>query len=72
MLTNEQSDEIVSDERIKSKYVQICGQLNIDETIMNTTWDKYRSIRNDHTLEVTYRNLQDLLLRRKFIDFFVI
>lgn len=53
MLTNEQSDEIVSDERIKSKYVQICGQLNIDETIMNTTWDKYRSIRNDHTLEVT-------------------
>lgn len=71
MLTNEQSDEIVSDERIKSKYVQICEQLNIDETIMNTTWDKYRSIRNDHTLEVTYRNLQDLLLRGKFIDFFL-
>lgn len=53
MLTNEPNDEIASDERIKSKYSQICEQLNIDQTIVNTTWDKYQAIRNDHTLEVS-------------------
>lgn len=50
MLTNESNDEI--DERIKRKYEHICKQLEIDDSILNSTWDSYRSIRNDHTLEV--------------------
>lgn len=54
MLTNESNDEI--DDRIKSKYVHICEQLDIDELIVNSTWDNYRSIRNDHTLEVSEHN----------------
>lgn len=53
MLTNEPNDDIGSDERIKSKYLQICEQLTIDESIVNATWDKYQAIRNDHTLEVS-------------------
>lgn len=53
MLTNEPNDDIGSDERIKSKYLQICEQLNIDQSIVNATWDKYQAIRNDHTLEVS-------------------
>lgn len=53
MLTNEPNDEIGSEERIKSKYMQICEQLNIDQTIVNATWDKYVAIGNDHTLEVS-------------------
>lgn len=55
MLTNEPNDEI--DERIKRKYVHICEQLDIDETIVETTWNTYRSIRNDHTLEVSEKHL---------------
>lgn len=51
MLTNESSDEI--DDRIKSKYVHICEQLEIDDSIVESTWDGFRSIRNDHTLEVS-------------------
>lgn len=53
MQTNEPNDEIGNDERIKSKYLQICEQLNIDQTVVNTTWEKYLAIRNDHTLEVS-------------------
>lgn len=51
MLTNESNDEI--DERIKRKYVHICEQLDIDKSIVESTWDNFRSIRNDHTLEVS-------------------
>lgn len=58
MLTNESSEEI--EERIKSKYSHICEQLDIDETIKNSTWETYRSIRNDHTLEVSW--LQSIYL----------
>lgn len=52
MLTNDSNDDI--DERNKSKYVQICEHLDIEETKMNSTWETYRSIRNDHTLEVSF------------------
>lgn len=51
MLTNDSSDEI--DDRVKRKYASICEQLDIDESIIDQTWDNYRSIRNDHTLEVS-------------------
>lgn len=60
MLTNEPNDEI--DDRIKRKYVHICEQLEIDETIVETTWNNYRSIRNDHTLEVSGKHLSQEIL----------
>lgn len=44
------NDEI--DDRIRRKYVHICEQLEIDESIVNSAWENYRSVRNDHTLEV--------------------
>lgn len=50
MLTNESSDEI--DDRIKRKYVHICEQLDIDDPVVESTWNNFRAIRNDHTLEV--------------------
>lgn len=51
MLTNDLNDDI--DERTRSEYVQICEHLDIEDTKMNSTWETYRSIRNDHTLEVS-------------------
>lgn len=54
MLTNELSDDV--DERIKTKYKLICEKLNIDDNVMETSWENYRSIRNDHNLEVSLRN----------------
>lgn len=59
MLTNEPTDDI--DDRIKRKYVHICEQLDIDETIVNSTWENYRSIRNDHTLEVSDETCQSFI-----------
>lgn len=49
-MNDSNNDEI--DDRIKRKYVHICEQLDIDEIIVNSTWDSFRTIRNDHTLEV--------------------
>lgn len=49
---NDSSNNEEIDDRIKRKYVHICEQLDIDETIVSSTWDSFRSIRNDHTLEV--------------------
>lgn len=62
-MNDSNNDEI--DDRIKSKYVHICEQLDIDETIVNSTWDSFRTIRNDHTLEVNlYENSIELNLVR--------
>lgn len=51
MLTNEFSDEI--DEKIKAKHAHICEKLDISGSVMDASWDIYKTIRNDHNLEVS-------------------
>lgn len=65
MLTNEMNelsgDEV--DERIKTKYKTICDKLNIEENVVESTWEIYQSVRNDHSLKVSSMVLATLLFR---------
>lgn len=51
MLANEVSDEV--DERIKTKYKLICETMGMEDTVADSTWNTYCSIRKDQNLEVS-------------------
>ena len=56
MLTNEFSDEI--DEKIKAKHAHICEKLDISGSVMDASWDIYKTIRDDHNLEVSFGGMR--------------
>lgn len=41
-----------AEEDIKSRYDDICAELNLDETAKISAWEAYKDINNDYVLEV--------------------
>ena len=39
-------------EAVKEEYEQLCRELNMDESTMDTAWKSYMAIRHNYTLEV--------------------
>ena len=39
-------------ETVRIDYDQLCGELNMDESTMDTAWKSYIAIRHNYTLEV--------------------
>lgn len=44
-----------SEEEIKSRYENVCGELNLDERSKDLAWEAYSAINNDYVLEVRPR-----------------
>ena len=47
--------EQLTDEEVKSKYEDVCGELNLDEEAKDSAWKAYQEINNDYVLEVMSR-----------------
>jgi hypothetical protein len=45
-------------EAVKEEYEQLCRELNMDESTMDTAWKSYMAIRHNYTLEVKTDFLQ--------------
>lgn len=43
----------VAEEDIRSRYEDICAELNLDEIAKTSAWEAYMSINNDYVLEVS-------------------
>lgn len=41
-----------AEEDIRSRYEDICAELNLDETAKTSAWEAYMNINNDYVLEV--------------------
>lgn len=55
MLTNNPNDDL--DEKIQIKYNEICENLSIDKIDADISWENYKKVRNDHTLDVSKKNI---------------
>ena len=42
----------LAEEDIRSRYDDICAELNLDETAKTSAWEAYSGINNDYVLEV--------------------
>jgi hypothetical protein len=43
-------------EAVKEEYDQLCRELNMDETTMESAWRSYTAIRHNYTLEVSRKS----------------
>ena len=50
-----------SSESVKDEYDQLCRELNMDESTMETAWKSYMAIRHNYTLEVSSAQLVSIV-----------
>ena len=49
--------EQLTDEEVRSKFEDVCGELNLDEEAKDSAWKAYQDINNDYVLEVMSRSV---------------
>lgn len=42
-----------SEDEIKARFEDVCGELNLDERSKDSAWEAYLGINNDYVLEVS-------------------
>lgn len=55
--------DMQSEDEIKTRYEDVCGELNLDEVSKLSAWEVYVTINNDYVLEVSYSRQGKLLDR---------